>query len=128
MSHTMSRINVVHRFSQSPLEPDGENNISIMKDSSLAQCFKIGECFCHKPAVIQTKADVQEAYEHLLRSKIEWQCPHIIKILDHIAFKTLDGHTVNLIGLGDIEHGYVIKKIIEEKIDEIHENNTNPVV
>ena len=110
-------INIVSRF-LSGVEPDGELNISILNDSPLSQSFKIGDTFLHKPAMIRTKEDQAEAYEHLLKSKIKWQVPHIIQLLDHIAFNILDGHTVNLIGMSDLEHGYVIKRIIEEKLDE----------
>ncbi len=119
----LGTINIVNRYTCG-FEPDGMNNIAIYRGHPLGNPFKIGEAFVTrtKGKMIMDRDDVILAYDEYLQSRIRQHDGYIISALNRIGYKIIRGEDVNLICYCKPKacHGDVIKRIIEEKINEKH--------
>lgn len=90
---------------------DGSIDFGIGKGSGLG-------CSFSKPEERFINSSEQDTYEFWLLNQIQDQNPRVIKALDEIAYKLLDGKDINLITMDKL-YADVIRKIIMEKLNAI---------
>jgi len=70
-------------------------------------------------ALIQNQEEAQQAYRWWLTWQIELQNPVVIEALDNLGFRAMDGDLILKCPCrSDFCHGYVIKDILEDKLNE----------
>jgi hypothetical protein len=101
----------------------GPNVVRITGQTPLGNPFKLGDTHIGKGIRIETSEDIQSAYAQWFHMQIKQQNPVVIKALDAIAYREIDGGDTILICSCNKPtcHGYIIKDVVETKLKELNQ-------
>ncbi len=102
----------------SGVEPDGKDTIAVWRGTALGSPYKPGDHCIYLKRIVD-KDGLAEAYKAWFDYMVNLPSPHMVDVLDHIAQRHVEGHTVTLVQAVTDNHGHVIRDFIINRLKEL---------